>query len=158
MSALLADRNRLEAALREELAAQRELLELLRAQESAVIARTPDALVEVTSKIEAHVSSASARRARREPIIRRIAMELRVAPSALTLSSLCERLGEDGSRLSELRLELREATSRVVRQNRRVSALVGLHRRINQEVLELVLADDGMNPFNGAGALVDAEV
>ena len=58
----------------------------------------------------------------------------------------------------QIRNELREATARVVRQNRRVAALVGLHRRVNQEILELVLADEDSNPLRQTGALVDAEV
>ncbi len=158
MSLLLAERNRLEALLREDLASQRSMLALLRRQEAAVVARTPEDLVAVTSEIEVEVSSSAARRMRREPVVRRIAELLRVAPSALSLGSLAERLGADGARLLTLRDELREATTRVVRQNRRVAALVGLHRRINQEVLELVLADEDSNPMQRAGALVDAEV
>lgn len=158
MSRLLAERNRLEANLREELASQVELLELLRRQEAAVVARTADDLVEVTSCIESTLSAAAARRLRREPILRTVAELMQVAPSSLTLRSIAERLGEEGSRLRSLREELREATSRVVRQNRRVAAVVGLHRRLNQEVLELVLAEDDSNPFERTGALVDAEV
>lgn len=158
MSHLHAERNRLEAILREELAGQREMLELLRRQESAVVARTPEALIAVTAEIEAAVSSASSRRVRREPVVRRLAELMQVAPSSVTLGSLVVRLGEEGARLAELREELRDVTARVVRQNRRVAALVGLHRRINQEVLELVLADEHSNPMQRAGALVDAEV
>jgi hypothetical protein len=158
MSRLIAERNRLEANLREELAAQVELLELLRRQEAAVVARTPDELVEVTSRIESALSAAAARRLRREPILRKVAELVQAAPSALTLRSIAERLGDEGVRLRGLREELREATSRVVRQNRRVAAVVGLHRRLNQEVLELVLAEEDSNPFERTGALVDAEV
>jgi hypothetical protein len=158
MSRLIAERNRLEANLREELAAQVELLELLRRQEAAVVARTPDDLVEVTSHIESELSAAAARRLRREPILRKVAELVQAAPSALTLRSIAERLGDEGVRLRGLREELREATSRVVRQNRRVAAVLGLHRRLNQEVLELVLAEEDSNPFERTGALVDAEV
>jgi hypothetical protein len=158
MSSLLAERNRLEANLRDELASQVELLELLRRQEAAVVARTPDGLVEVTGRIESLLSAAAARRLRREPILRKVAELMQVAPSSLTLRSIAERLGEEGARLRSLREELRETTSRIVRQNRRVAAVVGLHRRINQEVLELVLAEEDSNPFERTGALVDAEV
>jgi hypothetical protein len=158
MSALLAERNRLEAVLREEVAGQRGLLELLRRQETAVVARTPESLAEVVAAIEGELSSAAARRLRREPIIQRMATLLAVAPSSVTLRSLAERLGADGRKLTELREELRETAARIVRQNRRVAALVGLHRRVNQEILELLLADETSNPLHGAGALVDAEV
>jgi len=158
MSRLLAERNRLEASLRDELAGQVQLLELLRRQEAAVVARTADDLVEVTASIESELSSAAARRLRREPILRKVAELMQLAPSSLTLRSIAERLGPEGVKLQALREELREATARVVRQNRRVAAVVGLHRRLNQEVLELVLAEEDSNPFERTGALVDAEV
>ncbi len=158
MSRLLAERNRLEANLRAELTSQSELLDLLRRQEAAVVARTPDDLVAVTSRIESVLSAAAARRLRREPNLRKVAELMQVAPSSLTLRSIAERLGEEGTRLRALREELREATSRVVRQNRRVAAVVGLPRRLNQEVLALVLAEEDSNPFERTGALVDAEV
>lgn len=158
MTLILAERNKLEAVLREEHASQKRLLELLRKQESAVIARTPESLVEVTGEIESELSSSASRRLRREPILRRLAELMRVAPSSLTLRSIADRLGADGARLAVLREELRELTGRVVRQNRRVAALVGLHRRVNQEVLELVLSEEDSNPLERAGALVDTEV
>jgi hypothetical protein len=158
MSRLLAERNRLEANLRDELTGQGELLELLRRQEKAVVARTAVELLEVTGLIESELSAAAARRLRREPILRRVAELMQLAPSSLTLRSIVERLGDEGQRLRALREELREAASRVVRQNRRVAAVVGLHRRLNQEVLELVLAEEDSNPFERTGALVDAEV
>jgi hypothetical protein len=158
MSRLLAERNRLEASLRDELAGQSELLQLLRRQESAVVTRTPDELVELTSRIETALSTAAARRLRRAPILRALAELLQVAPSALTLRSIADRLGSDGARLLVLREELRDVSAHIVRQNRRIAAVVGLHRRINQEVIELVLAEAGSNPLERTGALVDAEV
>lgn len=158
MSRILAERNRLEAILREELAGQADLLALLRRQEAAVVARTSGELSEVTGCLEAALHDCATRRARREGVLRKLAEQLGVAPSALTLRSLAERLGADGQRLTALRDELRDVTSRVVRQNRRVAAVLGLHRRINQEVLQLFLAEDDSNPLDRAGALVDAEV
>ena len=158
MSKILSERNRLEGVLRRELNGQAALLELLRRQETAVIGRTPEALTEITERIEQELSSAAARRLEREPIMHKLALLLGVVPSALTLGSLIERLGADGERLQPLREDLRTVTSKVVRQNRRVAALVGLHRRLNQEVLEHLLAQDDSNPLERSGALVDAEV
>jgi len=158
MSLIHAERNRLEAVMREEVSGQRRILALLREQESAVIARGPERLVEITTSLEEELSSAASRRLRREPIVRALAKLFGVAVSALTLGSLCQRLGADAAKLQSLREELRDVTARVVRQNRRVAALVGLHRRVNQEVLELVLADEDSNPLRQTGALVDAEV
>jgi len=158
MSRLLSERNRLEGLLRRELSGQAALLELLRRQEAAVISRTPEPLAEVTECIERELASAAAHRLEREPVMQRLAGLLGVAPTALTLGSLIERLGEDGQRLQPLRDELRDMTAKVVRHNRRVAALVGLHRRLNQEVLEHLLAQDDSNPLERSGALVDAEV
>ena len=158
MSKILSERNRLEGLLRREASGQASLLELLRRQEAAVIGRTPETLAEVTERIEQELASAAARRLEREPVMQKLAVLLGVAPSALTLGSLIERLGVDGERLQPLREELRNTASKVVRQNRRVAALVGLHRRLNQEVLEHLLAQDDANPFERSGALVDAEV
>ena len=62
MSKILSERNRLEGVLRRELNGQAALLELLRRQETAVIGRTPEALTEITERIEQELSSAAARR------------------------------------------------------------------------------------------------
>lgn len=161
-AALRADVNRVDALLREELASQRRLGALLEEQRRAVVARTPDALEDVTGRLEQELASAAARRQRRDELLRRVARTLGVAPSALTLGSLVERLGADGARLGELRLELRGAAADVVRANRQVAAAVALHRRLNQEVIELCFAETGgastTSPLSGAGTLIDAEV
>jgi hypothetical protein len=51
-----------------------------------------------------------------------------------------------------LRGELREATAAVLRENRRLAALVRVHRQLVEEVLAGVAAGAGVD-----GRLVDAE-
>ena len=157
-----ADLNRIEALVREELDSQRQLLELLDVQQKAVVARTSDALEVCTQRVEELLASSAARRQRRETLVRRMAQTLGLAPSALTLGSLAERAGQDGERLGALRQELRSVVAEVVRANRRLSAAVAVHRKINSQVIELTLGDDeairsGAAPL-GAGSLIDAEV
>ena len=110
---LRADLNRLEAVLREELAGQRRMLDAVARQGEAVAARTPEGLEHATRELEGELDRGAARRQRVDTVMRRIASALSVAPSALTLGSLVERLGESGAKLRELREELRLAAHEV---------------------------------------------
>ena len=65
--------------------------------------------------------------------------------------------GPAGAPLEALRLELRQAVAGVIKRNRRLAALIGLHRRINTDICQLVLGCDNPEQVESGGALIDAE-
>jgi len=75
----------------------------------------------------------------------------------LALRSAAERLGAAGQPLLVERERLVEVAERVQKANKRVAALVRLHREVTREILNTVLGDgSGAEPFDG-GTLIDAE-
>lgn len=156
--------NRLEAWARDEIAACERSHELLVAQERAIVAGRPADLERATRELEAALLREPERGRRRDAIIAALAAAWGVPARAMTLGSIAERAnaggasGSDGRRLSRLRDELRAATGRVLRQNRRVAALSAAHRRLVQDVIQtLFRSDPRATPFATAGTLVDAE-
>ena len=79
-------------------------------------------------------------------------------PSALTLGSIVDRLGDAGAPLAQERERLRDVVLDVQRVNRRVAALIRMHREVTRDILNSVLGEgSGTLPFEG-GTLIDAEV
>lgn len=153
--------NRLEAWAREEIAACERAHELLAAQEQAIVANRPGELDRATRELEALLLREPERGRRRDAVIAGLAAAWGVPARAMTLGSIAERAaagGADCKRLARLRDELREATGRVLRRNRRVAALTASHRRLVQDVIQtLFRTDPRMSPLGAAGTLVDAE-
>ncbi len=83
-----------------------------------------------------------------------------MAPSpvaTLSLGSVARRLGDEGATIEELRNELRGVVATVMKRNRRLASLIGLHRRINTDVMQLMLGCDSADEIQHGGTLVDAE-
>jgi hypothetical protein len=160
--------NRLEAWARDELAACERTNELLTAQERAIVANRPQELERATRELEAAILREPERGRRRNAVIAGLAAAWGVPARAMTLGSIAERVaasGGDAGRLARLRDELRAATGRVLRQNRRVAALGAAHRRLVQDVIQTLFRGDAGtasgaspgSPLSVSGTLLDAE-
>ena len=160
MSTLQALVHRLEAYAQEELDLQTRTLAMLREQESALFHGNLAAMQTNMELIDAQLKGAAARTTRRHEILRSLGVEFGVAPSTLSLSSICTRLGRNGERLARIAIDLRAATLCVSRSTRRLSALARMHARLNDEILGTLLADRGVDHKDMArcGVLVNAEV
>lgn len=150
--------NRLEACVQEELQARERTLVLLGRQERAILENRSTDLAAATTALERELLAGVERSARRDQVLRSLGTLWGVPVSAMTLSSIAERLGQDGSGLRRLRDALRERTAEVVRRNRRIAALTRVHRRLVQDVLGLLFLEEAQAaPLKSAGTLVDAE-
>lgn len=150
-------RNRLEAALLEELDARRRTLALVEREEAAIRENDRRALEAALGELETELSRGVERGARLEALRKAFAATWSIDHEVVTLSSIVERLGEREGRLGELRRELRAVVSELLRRNRGLGVVVKLQRRVLREVVETVLEPLGDSPFQGAGNLVSAE-
>jgi hypothetical protein len=149
--------NMLEVNVREELASKEQALALIESQERAVAKSDVDAFVAAHEQLKKLVETDARRASKREVLLRQLADIWQVAADAQTLGSVAARLGDDGQRLAALRAELRSSVASVIKRNRRLSALLGMHRRLNRDILQVVLgAERGAEPTS-AGTLVNAQ-
>lgn len=142
---------------REELVVQDELRLALEAQSAAVRERDPGVLETATERVDAAHGRAVASDLRRAKLFARFAECWGVAPSTLTLRSICLRAGEDAGSLVALRDELRAAAIQVQATARRVGAELRLHRRVTIDVLGTLLGQDEEGNVQGSGALLSTE-
>lgn len=150
--------NRLVIAIREEVATQRRILELLNAQEGSIRQPAGPAFKTATEELEVQLKRSSQRTARRERAVVALAEEFGVAPSAATVGSLVERLGVDGELLAVERAHLIEVSGEIGRLNRRMATLVRLHRQVTRELIQVVLGPEDGGDVHAGGSLIDAEV
>ncbi len=149
--------NLLEGNVREEIASKREALSLIEQQEVAVAKSDAEAF-ELAHELSKKLVQEDAHRASRRVVIMKQLAELwQVAADALTLGSIATRLESDGSRLAELRTELRSVVAAVIKRNRRLSALLGMHRRLNRDILQVVLGTEKGAEPTASGTLINAE-
>jgi hypothetical protein len=150
----------LERYAKEELELQASMLAALREQEGALFHGDVAAMRANVERVDAQLEGCAARSAKRQELLRRFALHFGVAPSTLTLTSICARLGPDGDELARIAVALREATRAVSRTTRRLGALARMHARLNDEILENVLATQGVDPrqLQNCGALLDTSV
>jgi hypothetical protein len=142
--------NRLEAYLQEELQARERSLVFLKQQEEAI--------AEATHALERELLSNVARSSRRDEVFQGLGRLWNVPASAMTLTSIAERMGVGSDRLRSLRDRLRNRTADVVRQNRRIAALTRVHRQLVQDVLGVLFQEEvEAQPLSAAGTLIDAE-
>ena len=154
--------NHLESCMRDHVGAQNRMITLLEEQERCVLEERPAAVELATQALSAELRTVPERTARRDKILARFALAWGVAAGSLTLSSVADRFGAgesggDSGKLRELRDELREATAKCMRLNRRVSALVRLHRRVMLDVIDSLLSDEENDPMRETGTLLSAE-
>ncbi len=150
--------NRLLVAIREDVAAHQRVAELLRCQEESVIRPADTEFREATESLEQELERLPFRKAQRDRILKDLGTAFGIAPSLLTLPSVAERLGPAGAALLNERDRLRVIVAEVQRLNRRVAALVRMHREVTREILNAVLGDDTGRELLDGGTLIDAEV
>lgn len=131
--------NALEIVLSEELEGKKLLVRELERQERAMVACVPDEVDAATRGVETQVMAEADRARRRDALLARLAVGWGVSVKALTLSSVAERAGDAGARIEELRRELKPIAQDVLRRNRRVARLVGVHQEIAEQTMAAVL-------------------
>lgn len=149
---------RLLASLRDEVAAQERIAALLERQEQTVVSPSSDLFREATEALEAELGRAPHRATKRERVLRDLAELFGVARSALTITSLVERLGPAGDALRVERGRLESTVLEVQRRTRRVNALVRMHREVTRDLLQVVLGTEEGGDVHAGGTLIDAEV
>lgn len=150
--------NRLLAAVREDVAAHERVLKLLQQQEQAVTRPSDPEFLRATEALELELERLPFRKGQRDRTLKDLGRAFGVEPSALTLGSIAERLGSAGAPLALERTRLRDVILEVQKVNRRVAALIRMHRDVTREILNAVLGGaDGSAPLDG-GTLIDAEV
>lgn len=150
--------NHLETDLKAEVVSQSKLLNLLEMQASSLSQRTSEALEKVTEELSSTMAKANARQGRREEWLHQLAACLGAPAQAATLGSLTERLGSDGAVLSQLRLDLRQVSAKVLRTGRRNARLIAAHAEVVSEALATLFDSPSGNDHNEGGALLDARV
>ena len=150
--------NRLLVAIREDVAAHQRVATLLSQQERAVVRPGDTEFREATEKIEQELERLPFRKLQRDRVLRDLGASFGISPSLLTLSSVAERLGAAGKPLLNERDRLRVVIAEVQRLNRRVAALVRMHREVTREILNAVLGDGSGREILDGGTLIDAEV
>ena len=152
--------HQLESYAQEELDLQNRLLAALDAQRAALFSGDLVAMRANVELVDEQVRGSASRAQRRHELLARMAAHFDVAPATLSLGSICARIGPDAERLSRLAGELRVATQAVMHTTRRLAALARMHVRLNDEILDGVLAAKGksLQDPDRSGALVNAEV
>jgi hypothetical protein len=155
----------LEAYVQEEIGGQSRLLALLETQEAALRGRNQGELASATRALDSEIESALRRGQRRREIVAVLASQWGIAESALTLSSIVRRTGDEGDRLSRQKDELERVSREVQGLARRAGVAARFQQRLESELLQAVLSPAGASPLGGplggalheGGALVDAE-
>jgi len=146
----------LEVNVAEEITAKRASLEAIRAQEESIAANDPGAFEITVDEIGKLLPRDARRSGKREHLLKMLSEEWQVSMEALTLGSIVRRLGPEGARLEELRTELREVVAAVLKHNRRLSGLIGMHRRLNRDIIHIALGGEEGHDFSSSGAILDA--
>jgi hypothetical protein len=146
----------LEVNVMEEISAKRATLEAILAQEQSIAANDPSSFEKTVEEIGKLVPRDGHRAAKREHLLRQISEHWQVPVEALTLGSIVRRLGLEGTRLEELRVELRKVVATVLKHNRRLSSLIGMHRRLNRDIIQVVLGGDEKYDIDSSGTILDA--
>jgi len=149
--------NQLEALLDEELAARGRTTALINKQVKALQSKDREAFSECTRCMESELSSNAERGQRRARIVASLAAHWRIAPTALTLTSISKRLGDDGRHIASKRAALREAVANELWANRRLGTLMRAERRLVRDLLRSIYGEDVERALDSAGNLVDAE-
>jgi hypothetical protein len=149
--------NALVAWTQEELGARRRMLGWLERQERAVVSADSTELESATHGLAAEIALQGERGVRRQKIFGALASAWSVPAGLLTLSAVVERAGPAARGLADLRGELREAAAAVLKKNRRIAALVRVHRRVIEDVIRVLVDGVEGGPLSEAGHLVDAE-
>ncbi len=149
--------NHLEASLREELGVQADSLAWVSSMEESLQQNDSQSFEEKTQRGSDLCRKASRCAARRVELLAELARSWGVAPGTLTLGSVVRRLPGTGEQLNLLRKELRLAVADVMKRQRRLTALIRMHARINEGVMQVIVGCESPEEINRGGSLVNAE-
>ena len=150
---------RLAAWLQEEASAQLRMETLLAEQERAIQTVDTPALVDLSGRIQKELRAGMDRERRRGVILRGLAQAWGVDGKALTLTSICERLGPETSEartLQRQRTELRDVAARVSKLGRRIAGIARFHADLFSDLMRTLLGiENDREPEEGV--LLDAK-
>jgi len=157
--------NQVESWVQQELNAQRHLLELLEAQEKAIVDSSTEGITESGEQIQAQLRMGPARERRRQDLMRSFSRMWGVAAETLTLRSIAERAESEGvptTTLGKLREDLRGVGAQVLRKGRRIATMAKYHQGFLAQVMGLLMTDstnETLLPLGSGegGALVNQE-
>ena len=155
--------SKLVQCLRVDIEAQRQTLELLEAQRLAIQHERLEGVERATGRMVEQMRGMQERDQNRRELMDAFSSEFGMPALELTITELARQLalrpgGVSTKELLEARQELRDVSSEVIRANRRLSALVGMHRRIVTEVIDNLLQSSSSSGKERAqGVLLDTE-
>lgn len=149
--------NHLEDYLRIEIESKRTAMKWIEAQELAISRNDPEAFEAAVKDARNAFQKNEANAQRRTKLLTALASQWKVHVGTLTLGGIARRLGDEGRNLDNLRLELRQHVAEVIKRNRRLSALIGMHRRINTDMMQVILGSDSPEDVESGGSLINAE-
>jgi len=149
--------NHLVDYLRREVEAQRAVLACIERQEESIAKNDPAGLEEALEEAGHCAAAVEGLGKRRNQLLAELAGQWDLAEGALTLGGIARRLGTAGAELEARRRELRLVVAQVVKRNRRLSALIGMHQRIHTDLLQVLVGAERPEDVESGGHLVDAE-
>jgi hypothetical protein len=150
---------RLEAWIQEELGVQARMIELLDAQEKAIVAGDGPRLFELGAEMDDELRAKPVKSKTRNALLTGFAREWNVLPETLTLSSIADRCEQGGlsvERLRTLRGELRRSTAELLKVGRRIVSLAKYHQGLLSELRESLFTDLEERVPGGGAHLIDA--
>ena len=149
--------NHLEAAISQEIQGKADSLAWVQSLEQAVRDNNSTRFEELVKEGGVLCKLGESMARQRTKLIEELGRHWGVAASALTLGGVVRRSGPDGRRLGQLREELRLAIANVMKRQRRMATLIGMHSRINADVMQIMLGCDSHKEVHQGGSLVNAE-
>ncbi|MBL4769819.1 MAG: hypothetical protein JKY61_01420 [Planctomycetes bacterium] len=149
--------NHLSAWIREETAAQEARLEVLEELRNSMSQRDPKVAEGILERLQNQDKTGIGRENRRQAIFASLGKHWQISASMLTLRSIAERMGDEGSELMELRNQLVEVVKKVTVGGRMVSATAHMHRSVILDVLSVLFDGHHGDPLEEQGRLLDAE-
>jgi hypothetical protein len=135
---------RLEAWIQEELGSQARMIELLDAQEKAIVVGDGPRLIELGEEMDEELGAKPGKSRNRTALLAGFGSAWSVLPETLTLSSIadrCEQEGLSAERLRALRNELRSSTAELLKIGRRIVSLAKYHQGLLSELRGTLFTD-----------------
>ena len=138
--------------------AQRSTLETLAAQREAIQHERLEGIEEATAAMVSQMRGMQDRDRNRQRIVEGFANALGQPVEQLTISMVAQMAGVRAGELMDMRQQLRDLSADVIRENRKLSALVGMRRRIVSDVIDSLLqSPEGDGERRPGGVLINAE-
>ena len=145
------------AWLREEIPAQRQRLDSLRALCASMAKADPKECETLLDVVQSDEQSARGREARIRTILGRFAELWQLEAAECSLRTVAERLPAESSQLLALRSELHTLMEELTFEAKRLTATARVHRGLILEVLNSIFDPAPGDPLEEQGHLLDAE-